>query len=122
MTSLHDCTKSNAIDDCPYESKVDTKVVSVCNEGSTIVVPLPSVSNQSFSPIPIVSVDVNTNCLCNSIVKIDFKSIINYQCFITVTGTPTLRLFVPLRITFQLTRTRNDGAKTLLKSWDYSYS
>lgn len=93
------------------------KLISEFNDGGTIIVPLPN-----FSTIPIVSVDIDTNCLSSPIVNIEFKSLINYSSFIELMAFPNPKIYAPLAIIFQLSRCRNDGSKSLLKSWNYSRS
>lgn len=106
----------------PY-NKNNFNLISTFNEGSSLIVPIPSVSNQSFAPIPIVSADIDITCFCNPIVKVDFISIVNYEAILVrSTGTIVPRIYVPFTAVFQLTRTCNDGSKILLKSWSYSYS
>lgn len=93
------------------------KLISSCNDGGTINIPLPT-----FLPIPIVSVDIDTNSLKHPIVNIEFKSLINYTSFIEIISLIDPKIYAPLNVIFQLTRSCNDGSKSLLKSWNYSHA
>lgn len=122
MTSLYPSSKVKNKDKDLCKPQVYKGIISVCNEGSALEVPIPSVSNQSFQTIPIASADIDITCFCSPKVKIDFNSIVNYQSLLIITGTPVIRIFTPLRVTFQLSRTNDSGSKVLLNSWTYSYS
>lgn len=93
------------------------KLVSSFNDGGTINIPLPT-----FFPIPIVSVDIDTNLFKNPIVNIEFKSLINYNSFIEIISPIDPKLYAPLNVIFQLTRSCNNGSKSLLKSWNYGHA
>ena len=95
-----------------------TKSILACGQGSGFSIPIPSALNPTFNPIPVASATIDTTCLCDPKVKIDFNSIINYRALISAVGT----LGSPLTITFQLSKTCCDGSKISLGSWDYSYA
>ncbi|MGG7165026.1 DUF4489 domain-containing protein [Clostridium ihumii] len=88
-----------------------------CGQGTGVAIPIPSALNPTFNPIPLASVTIDTTCLCNPSVKIDFNSLINYQALISIAGTLT----TPFTVTFQLSKTCNSGSKIALGTWDYSY-
>lgn len=100
---------------CEPLHPLPTSSLLSCGQGSGVAIPLATATSPFFSPIPIASVTIDTTCLCNPTVKIDFNSIINYQALLAV-GTLT----TPFTVTFQLSKTCNDGSKIALGTWDYS--
>lgn len=101
---------------CVPGHPLPTQAISACGCGSGVAIPLSTLAT-TFNPIPVASVTIDTTCLCQPSVKIDFNAIINYQALIT-TGT----LLSPFTVTFQLSKTCNGGSKIPLGSWDYSQS
>lgn len=93
-----------------------TQTLSACGTGSGVNLPLNNLAI-TFNPMPIASVTLDTTCLCQPSVKIDFNAVINYQSLISA-GTLTS----PFTVTFQLSKTCNGGSKIPLGSWDYSQS
>ncbi|SFA96732.1 DUF4489 domain-containing protein [Clostridium frigidicarnis] len=102
---------------CTPGHPTPTESLFTCGQGSGVSIPIPTLTSPQFAPLPVASVTLDTTCLCNPSVKIDFNSIINYQALI---GTATI-LTTPFTVTFQLSKTCGDGAKVALGTWDYSF-
>ncbi|WP_034439573.1 DUF4489 domain-containing protein [Clostridium ihumii] len=103
---------------CNPGHPLPTRSILSCTPGTGFSIPIPTATNPNFNPIPVASTTIDTSCLCNPSVKIDFTALINYQSLISIPGT----LSTPFTVTFQLSKTCCDGSKISLGSWDYSYS
>ncbi|SFA96701.1 DUF4489 domain-containing protein [Clostridium frigidicarnis] len=120
----HTCfdTKDNSLKCCNQEHchpghPIPEKSILACGQSNGTSIPIPNPSNSIFHPLSVASVTLDTTCLCNPSVKIDFNSIINYQALIGASDTLT----TPFTVTFQLNKTCGDGAKIALGTWDYSF-
>lgn len=103
----------------PGHPTPDQASLFACGNGSGVSIPIPTITNPTFTPIPVASVTLDTTCLCNPSVKIDFDSIINYQALLTLGAAPILG--GPFTVTFQLSKTCNSGSKITLGTWDYAF-
>ena len=90
-----------------------------CGRGSGVAIPIPTITNPTFNPLPVASVTIDSTCLCNPSVKIDFDALINYQALITLGATPVLGS--PFTVTFQLSKTCGNGSKVALGTWDFAF-
>ena len=90
-----------------------------CGQGTGIAIPIPTVTNPTFNPLAIASVTIDSTCLCNPSIKIDFNALINYQALLTLGAAPVLG--GPFTVTFQLSKTCNSGSKITLGTWDYAF-
>ncbi len=88
-----------------------------CGTGTGLAIPAVAPGNP-FNPIPVASVTIDTTCLCSPAIKIDFTSIINYQAVLTLGEGPILTS--PYTVTFQLSKTCNNGTKIALGSWTFT--
>ncbi|MBS5822754.1 MAG: DUF4489 domain-containing protein [Clostridium argentinense] len=88
-----------------------------CGTGSGLNIPAVA-PGTPFNPIPIASVTIDTTCLCNPGVKIHFSSIINYQALLDLGALPVLT--TPFTVTFQLSKTCDNGSKIALGSWTFT--
>jgi len=91
--------------------------ILACGNGTGLAIPAVP-AGTPFNPIPVASVTIDTTCLCKPSVKIDFTSIINYQALLTLGAGPLLT--TPFTVTFQLSKTCNDGSKIPLGSWTFT--
>ncbi|GAA0122145.1 MAG: DUF4489 domain-containing protein [Clostridium argentinense] len=94
-----------------------------CGTGSGLTIPAVApgtivAPGAQFNPIPVASVTIDTTCLCNPGVKIHFSSIINYQALLTLGALPILT--TPFTVTFQLSKTCDNGSKIALGSWTFT--
>ena len=87
-----------------------------CGTGTGLAIPAVAPGTQ-FNPIPVASVTIDTTCLCSPSVKIDFSSIINYQALL-VLAAPVIT--TPFTVTFQLSKTCDNGSKIPLGSWTFT--
>ena len=110
----HRCCNSTH---CEPGHPTPTESIFTCGHGSGVSIPIPTASNPTSTPIPVANVTIDTTCLCNPSVKIDFNSIINYQALISLATTLTS----PFTATFQLSKTCKDGSKVALGTWDFAY-
>ncbi|MBU5270547.1 DUF4489 domain-containing protein [Clostridium cochlearium] len=94
-----------------------TETTLACGTGTGANIPIPT-NNGTFSPITLASVSIDTSCLKKPTVKIDFDSIINYSASMTVADDAAISN--PFTVTFQLSKTCNDGSKIGLGNWYYS--
>lgn len=111
----HEYSSLKCRNDNPYHP-TPTKSIFSCGHGSGISLPI-SVTN----PIPVANVTIDTTCLCNPSVKIDFNSIINYQTLIDLGGGGFGLLTNPFSVTFRLSKVCGKREKITLGSWDYSF-
>ncbi|WP_291559306.1 DUF4489 domain-containing protein [Clostridium sp. UBA2485] len=88
-----------------------------CGTASGLAIPAVT-AGTPFNPIPVASVTIDTTCLCRPSVKIDFTSIINYQALLTLGAGPLLT--TPFTVTFQLSKTCDNGSKIALGSWTFT--
>jgi len=102
---------------CNPSHPLPTHSILSCTPGTGFSIPIPTATNPVLNPVPVASTTIDTSCLCNPSVKIDFNALINYQVLVSDDGTLTS----PFTITFQLSKTCCDGAKIALGSWDYSF-
>ncbi|WP_291582583.1 DUF4489 domain-containing protein [Clostridium sp. UBA6640] len=89
-----------------------------CGTGTGLAIPAVTPGSQ-FNPVPVASVTIDTTCLCSPAVKIDFSSIINYQALL-VLAAPVIT--TPFTVTFQLSKTCDNGSKIPLGSWTFTIS
>ncbi|MGG7165019.1 DUF4489 domain-containing protein [Clostridium ihumii] len=94
-----------------------SKLLFSYGEGSSILLREPSYINPYFPETTIAKLEIDTTCLCNPKIKVNFNSIISYQGNL---GGTNLRLLNPFTITFQLSKTCNLGEKIPLESWTYA--
>ncbi|MEW8956661.1 DUF4489 domain-containing protein [Clostridium sp.] len=104
---------------CKPGHPTPTHSIFACGQGSGVAIPIPTVTNPTFNPLPVASVTIDNTCLCNPSVKIDFDALINYQALLTLGATPVLG--APFTVTFQLSKTCNDGSKIALGTWDFAF-
>ncbi|WP_027633148.1 DUF4489 domain-containing protein [Clostridium hydrogeniformans] len=97
----------------------DQSSLFACGQGSGVAIPIPTVTNPTFNPLPIASVTIDSTCLCNPSIKIDFDALINYQALITLGATPVLGS--PFTVTFQLSKICGSGSKIALGTWDFAF-
>ncbi|MBS5822751.1 MAG: DUF4489 domain-containing protein [Clostridium argentinense] len=101
---------------CAMEKKLSSKdslsksMLLSYNTGNGVCV-----SSNTPTPITLVSTTIDTTCLCEPIIKIDFNSIINYQAVIS----DALEIN-PFALTFELSKYDINGTKISLGSWAYS--
>lgn len=99
------------------QHSIPTQTILACGTGTGANIPIPSATG-TFSPITLASVSIDTSCLKDPTVKIDFSSIINYTALITLGDLPVIGN--PFTVTFQLNKTCDDGSKIGLGNWYYS--
>ena len=102
---------------CQNNHPLPTKALFSCGQGTSVSLPIPTVSTPGFTPVTIASLTIDTSALCNPSVKIDFNSLINYQVAMAAGST----LSSPFTITFQLNKINSCGTKIAVGSWDYAY-
>lgn len=116
-SDIHDynCCFTN---NCTFNTNhsLPSKNLFNCKNGSGIDIPIPSFINPTFNPIPIVNTKLDTICLSNPNVKINFNSIIHYKVI-----SPNIVLNNPFIITFQLSKICNNTSKIILSTFDYAY-
>ncbi|GAA0122146.1 MULTISPECIES: DUF4489 domain-containing protein [Clostridium] len=113
------CRQNNCCNSCnciPNRPLPGSTVLS-CGTGTGLNIPAVTPGTQ-FNPIPVATVTIDTTCLCNPAVKIDFSSIINYQALLTLGVLPVLT--TPFTVTFQLSKTCGNGSKIALGSWTFT--
>ncbi|MBD8046568.1 DUF4489 domain-containing protein [Clostridium faecium] len=102
---------------CVPGHPLPSQSIMSCGTGTGLNIPAVA-PGTSFNPVPVASVTIDTTCLCNPGIKIDFSSIINYQALLDLGAGPLLT--TPFTVTFQLSKTCNDGSKIPLGSWTFT--
>ncbi|MGS0764775.1 DUF4489 domain-containing protein [Syntrophomonas curvata] len=96
---------------CPPPGNVNQTILA-CGSGTGVVLPDHSESNsQLFNPYVVASVAIDTRTLVRPTVKIDFSSLITFK---EADYYPS-----DLRLTFQLIKVCENGARVALGTWNY---
>ncbi|WP_291559310.1 MULTISPECIES: DUF4489 domain-containing protein [unclassified Clostridium] len=122
MSSKFNCCKQqdccNTCNYVPGHPIPSTEILS-CGTGTSLIIPAVTPGTQ-FNLVPVASATIDTTCLCSPTVKIDFTSIINYQSVLTLSAEGGPILTTPYTVTFQLSKTCNNGSKIPLRSWTFT--
>lgn len=96
---------------CPPPTQLNQTILA-CGSGTGVVLPDHSESrSQLFNPYVVASVAIDTSMLVHPTVKIDFSSLITYK---EADSYPS-----DLRLTFQLTKVSENGARVGLGTWNF---
>lgn len=96
---------------CPPPASINQTILA-CGSGTGVVLPDHSEpQSQLYNPYVVASVAIDTRSLVRPTVKIDFSSLITYK---EADYYPS-----DLRLTFQLTKVCENGARVPLGTWNY---
>ncbi|MGI5912997.1 MAG: DUF4489 domain-containing protein [Syntrophomonadaceae bacterium] len=97
---------------CHHPSNMVNQTILACGSGTGVVLPDHNERNaQLFNPYVVASVSIDTSMLVRPTIKVDFSALITYK----ESG------YCPsdLRLTFQLVKVCDNGAKIPLGTWNY---